>query len=52
MTFVPAVLVPANPWLRAAAVIARAAAGLFVHGIVRPFAPAVMNARTGRVRDR
>lgn len=52
MTFVHAVFVPVNPRMRAALVLARAAAGLFVHGLARPFVPAVINARTGRVLDR
>ena len=52
MTTIPAALVPAHPHLRAAAIIALAAMGLFAHALAHPFAPAVIHRRTGRVRPR
>lgn len=36
-------------WLMAMTVLARAAVGLFVHGIARPGAPATVSRTTGRV---
>jgi hypothetical protein len=52
MTTIPAALAPAHPHLRAAAVIARGAMGLLVHALAHPFAPAVIDRRTGRVGPR
>jgi hypothetical protein len=52
MTTLPATRVPAHPYLRALAVLGRAATGLVLHGLRRPFAPAIIDPRTGRVAAR
>lgn len=52
MTTLPATLAPAHPYLRVLAVIGHAATGLVLHGLRRPFAPALIDARTGRVAPR
>ncbi len=49
MTIIPATFAPAHPALYALAVVVRAATGLIVHGLLRPFAPANIDRRTGRV---
>jgi len=39
-------------WLVGLSVIGRAALGLFVHGLVRPGAPAMLSRATGKVAPR
>lgn len=41
-----------NRWLRAGAVILRAAAGLFIHSVVHPGQPACIDRLSGRVSAR
>ena len=52
MTTIPAVLTPTHARLRAARVLVRAAAELLAHALMHPFAPVVIDRRTGRVAPR